>query len=372
MSTNSGGQEETDGLSLYRWLRETPSCVQPLAGEKIVYEYSDSLTPWEVSERRRKQARKSPSAIALYVLAGLLVVWYLFSFIYRMGTEENKEQVAKAMTSALPVVGICVGIALLSAFGAWGKLVRYAFSHGHTSRDSADRAQLEGMETELALADSRKPRENAIVVLKNTVIFYLYGCKYAVKRESVFLEIIRGYDTLKLKFTVDGKRLLFPVETPDKEFVRLRKAFGKNAKADEKHKEFSMSDLEIPPLVFITVVLVVSIFLIVAHFYWLPIPLPLALFFLGGSLMGLCGCFAFIPFVSGVLFSFLWSVTVAGFSGWLLVFMEGMSSGAEVTFWHILTHCSPYSAPCVFLIGIGIYLLVYTVGSAIDYFRYGK
>ncbi len=354
------------------------------ASGKILYEFSDSRTWLDFSKQKKRAIAKSAHGILLFSLAGLLVVWLIFSFIYRMSTEANKGSVALSMLPSLLVVGACAAILVISVLGVWGNFTRFALSRGLHGR--GDRARIEAMKADFARADGNKRYENAITVYKDHVCFILYGNKYVFQKSAVLLEVSRDQGQLFPAFYIDGVKTEFPATIPADEFFLLNKAFrgkvktvrantqaeiGYNDKGQRLYGGYTLGSV-IAGTVMSCVVLTAGILVTVAHYLWIrEIPPFLGLFFVGGAGLAFCNTFSHIPFINRAGLPFVFAVILTVFPPWFLVWIEVNGMGHAFTLAYLLTHCTPHAAGLIFLSAMGIYALCFSIAQAADYMRFG-
>lgn len=367
-----GYDELLDGK--FGHLRKLPSYVgyQKDYG-KEVYSYSDSRTWIDLSPKQKLHIRFSPQGIFLSSLAVLLSAWFIFSFIYRMVTEADKGGVALSMLPSLVIVAACVAILLISVFGGWGKLLRWGYKHRMVrGKGAANRKWHE----EIKRADSRKYVECSVTVTEKFVSLSIYGQIYNFLREAVSVNVSRIYDSLRLAFTVDGYGFEFPHYLPAKEYVWLKKAFKDSLQVvKEEQTKFDRKKLikEIPAICVGLFIVVISVMLIVAHYKWVSeIPPFLGVFFLTMSLLVFCNIFSEIPLIDEVGVPFSFSAVLLIVPPWAYVWIETEIMKNQITFLHILTHCTTFAAGFGFFWIMGIYTLSFAISKAVDYARFGK
>lgn len=363
------------------------ACDIPFEKGKEVYSYSSSRPFGEISDYDKEYARKTPAGIALFVLAALLILWLVFSFIYRMATEVNTGSVLLSMLPSFFVVAVAAAIMIISALGAWGVFIRFGFRHNLVRpHDAYSRHNIEALKREYRRADEGKAYETSISVRERAVIFMLLGDCYAFTREEVRLSVKLVNGALSLTFFMGGLSFEFPLQLPKSEFVPLKKAFRANMEVeraersiekehDEKGKRLYGGDTLGSLIVssfFASLILAAAILLIVAHYKWVPgIPPFLGVFFIGGAGLAFCNTFHHIPAVGEVGLPLVFSVILAVIPFWAFVWMETEVFGNAFTARYFFTHCTPYGAGFTFLTAMGVYAFIFSVIKAIDYARFG-
>ena len=69
---------------------------------------------------------------------------------------------------------------------------------------------------------------------------------------------------------------------------------------------------------------------------------------------------------------FAFSVVLLVFPPMAYVWVETELMGNEITFLHVLTHCTPFAAGFGFFFVMGFYTLTFAISKAVDYTRFGK
>ena len=372
----SGYDEFLDGR--FAPLRKLPSYVgyqQDLGKE--VYSYSDSRTWIDLSPKQKLQARFSPQGIFLCSLAALLIFWLIFSFIYRMVTEDDRGAVALSMLPSLIIVAACVAILLISVFGGWGKFMRWGYKHNLVrGKDAINRRWHKEMKAEMERADMLKRIESAVSVYEKFVSISIHGQVYNFLREAVSVKAKNLGESLWLTFNIDGYEFEFVTGIPKKQFVSLNKAFnGKLQTVKEEKQKYDPKKLikEIPALVVAAIIVTVSIMLIIAHYLWVPaLPPVVGVFFLCMCPLIFCNIFGDIPVINELGTPFAFSVVLLTVPPWAYVWIETELMGNQITFFHILTHCTPFAAGFGFFWVLGFYTLSFAISQAVDYARFGK
>lgn len=371
------GFEELLDFEERKFLRKLPS----YAGYKEdygkeVYSWSDSRTWIDLSPAQKKRARVSPQGIFLVGLATVLILWFLTSLIYRTATEPDAGKVILSMLPSLLIVAACSAILLISTFGGWGGLVRWAYRH-NLVRGGKNGYFHRQMQAEIERADLAKINEYAVDVTEEYIILTMSGQKYPFFRNAVTLNISKKYDLLNLVFVIDGKEVEFRKYLPKEQFVPLKKAFAEKCeviKASEEGK-FTAKQLikEIPALIFAAIIVTASILLIVAHYLWIPeLPPVIGVFFLLMCGLVFCNIFSDIPAVSEVGTPFCFSVVLIVISPMAYIWLETEAMHNKISFLHILTHCTPFAAGFGFFFVLGFYTLSFAISKAVDYARFGK
>ena len=379
VSKTPKGFEEAFDMDEHKPLRRLPSYVgyQEDTG-KEVYLYSNGMTWIDFSSKQKKQIRLSPQGIFIIILAFLLSGWFLTSFIYRMCTEPDRGAVALSMLPSFIIVGACVAILLISYFGAWGKFVRWGYRHNLIrGRDAVDKKWHKEMRLELQRADLIKNYETAIEVTQNFVTLYLVGQVYVFRREAVVVSVSKSNCSLNLVFTIDGFEFEFPKVVDEKQYVNLKKVFRERmttvkAEAESKPSRFNFVK-ELPAIIVAVGIVTAAVLMILAHYLWIPeIPPLIGIFFLLMSLLVFCNIFSCYPVIDelGVPFSF--SLVLLVFPPMAYVWIETEAMKIEITFFHLLTHCSWYAAGFGFFWVMGFYVLSFAISRAVDYARFGR
>lgn len=343
---------------------------------ETVLSWSDSRSWIDLSPGMKRRARISFQGLFLVALAVLLMLWFSVSFIYRMSTEADAGKVALSMLPSLIIVAACSAILLVSYFGAWGKFVRWGFRHNFIrGRDAADRHFNRKFKEEIDRADSNKLIECAIDVTEEYVILTVYGQIYPFLRSAVSLTISKQYDMLHLVFTIDGKEFVYPKNLPKNLFVCLNKAFGGKVtveKNEEKREKINFAR-EIPFIIVALGIVAVSVLAIVAHYLWIPqLPPIIGVFFLLMSGLVFCNIFSDIQLVSEVGIPFVFSVVLLVTPPMAYVWIETELMKSEITFLHVLTHCTPFAAGFGFFFVLGFYTFSFAISKAVDFVRFGR
>lgn len=373
------GFEELLDLQERKLLRQLPS----YAGYKEdygkeIYSWSDSRTWIDLSPGQKHKSLLSFGKLFLIVLSTVLILWFITSFVYRMVTETDQGKVALSMLPSFIIVAACAAILFISVFGGWGGFLRWGYKHNLVhGRDAAEKRFHREMKEEIERARLAKYNEYAVDVTEEYVILTMSGQKYPFFRNAVTLNISKKYDLLHLDFVVDGKQVEFIKGLPKEQFVYLRKAFeGKSMviKPEEKSK-FDAKKLvkEIPFLIVAVGIVAVSVLGIVAHYLWIPeLPPVIGVFFLLMSGLVFCNIFSDIPAVSELGVPFAFSVVLLVFPPMAYIWVETELMGNEITFLHVLTHCTPFAAGFGFFFVMGFYTLTFAISKAVDYIRFGK
>ncbi len=362
-------------------------------GDKILYEFSSARTMYDFSDETTKGIIKHPQTIYLITVNSLLLLWVLFSLIYRLVTEENKSGVFLSMLPSLILVAAVTAIVVISALGSWGKVARFALKHGLYSRrgDAVDRARLMAMKREFEHADRNKGRENAITVTEETVIITLYGRSHTFDKSRVLMQVQRFDGALMANFTIEDEmpiRMDFPERLPLDEWHKLKKALRDNLKTiralpkmleketdDKGRRLYGGYTLGSVILSFIMscVILTIGIMLTVAHYLWVPgIPPFVGVFF--ALMSGLCftNTFQHIPAVNVVMLPLIFSIVLLVIPPWIFVWYETTLAQNALTFWGVLTHADVFPVGMMFFSAMGGMVLVFAIIKLIDFLRFGK
>ncbi|MDE7182460.1 MAG: hypothetical protein K2O41_05475 [Clostridia bacterium] len=345
---------------------------------KEIYSYSDARAWIDFSPKQKRQMQFSLKGIYLIVLAILLSAWFFVSFVYRMVTESNRGRVALSMLPSFLIVGFCIFILLISFFGLWEKLLRWAIKHHWLhGRNPSTRARYREIEADIKRADLNKRYECAVEVTEKFVTISIYGQKYVFSREAVSVKVSKTYDELTLVFNIDGFELAFPKRLPENEFVPLNKVFGsrlQTVKSGTKKKlGFKYFINELPAIMIALIIVAAAALMTAAPYLWIPsFPPFLGIFFLLMSLLVFCNIFSEIPVVSDLGVPFAFSVVLLAIPPWAYVWLETQMLNNEITFFHVLTHCTPLAAGFGFFWILGFYVLAFAVSKAIDYARFGR
>ena len=180
---------------------------------------------------------------------------------------------------------------------------------------------------------------------------------------------------LHLVFTIDGKEFVYPKNLPKNLFVCLNKAFGGKVtveKNEEKRGKFNFAR-EIPFIIVALGIVAVSVLAIVAHYLWIPqLPPIIGVFFLLMSGLVFCNIFSDIPLVSEVGIPFVFSVVLLVMPPMAYVWIETELMKNEITFLHVLTHCTPFAAGFGFFFVLGFYTFSFAISKAVDFVRFGR
>lgn len=369
------GFEELLDFEERKFLRQLPSYAgykEDYGKER--YSWSDSRTWIDLSPGQKRMSLLSLGRLFPLVLAILLICWFLFSLVYRLCTESDGARVALSMLPSLIIVAACSAIMLISTFGGWGGLVRWAYRRNLVHGDGAGNYFHRKMKAEIERADSAKYNEWAIDVTDDYVILTMSGQKYPFFRNAVALSVSKKYDLLQLEFVIDGREVEFIKRLPKEQLVHLSKAFEGNfgiVKSEEKSK-FNLVK-EIPFLIVAVGIVAASIMAIVAHYLWIPeLPPIVGIFFLLASGLVFCNIFSDIPAVGELGIPFVFSVILLVMPPMAYIWIETELMNNEITFFHILTHCTPFAAGFGFFFVMGFYTLTFAISKAVDYARFGR
>ena len=360
-------------------LPNNPAYVsEPENAGRLLYEYSNAYTEFDMSLRRRRQARKSPFGIVLPVFSTLLVLWYFESLIYGLVTENNFVDVLMQHLFSLFIVVICDAILLLSYFGAWGKLFRLTYRK-HAGKNVWERRHNAGIYNSMKQADKNLPKHTTIAVTENYVLIWLYGIGYAFDRSQCRARIEIS-EALRLTLLIGDDELEFPLELPENDLFEINRAFGKrtqimrvrNPQETGKNK-FGGDSLGsvISGTVFACIIVAGGGALIALSLTDVPsMPTFFGVVIVGFGALALCNVYHYITFVSKALLPFITGlILIVGVSG-LLFLIERELSEQPLTIISLLTHCAAHRAACVFFIFIGIYAVTFSITKAVQIIKY--
>lgn len=360
---------------------------------KLIYEFDDSHTAYDMSKDRRKRIPKSPGGIFMLCILAFLAGWFLYSFI-NVTVSSGFLMALLTHLSGFFVLFVAGAIIVLSAFGLWGKFARFAFKHKLArGKNAADRRQLEQLEEQLEEADERKPLRNAISIYEDYIVIVNNGNEKVYDRSR-----LRGVRLTKYGY---GKKVTFTSELGDSAYAsavlnreavtEINRIFRdyiikpikykyKEPKDRYKHERVrkvrdwqcnTSAGTLVGLTFFMLVIMGVGITLILLHCYvTAQIPVFLGIFFLAGGVLGMFTVYEFVPIIKAFFIPFGFGVLLSVCPMGLLSTIFG-AQGIAFTLKSVFGIFSPLSAGIVFLSLMGLLILLYSFVALYKYIRYG-
>lgn len=376
--------------------RDFDECTQLLKGQsfnechgdlgKLLYSYSDARTWIDLPKGQKFRKTFAPQRVFLFGFAMLLCVWFITALVYQLCTTTNVGKTLLHLLPSLIIIAACTAILLVSVFGEWGNLLRWAFKHnlvhahrspGRYGHGTFQRRQLAQMKLDLQIADMRKERENRIDVTPDYVVWTVYGREEIISRELVELHVYKREDELSLMLKADGDVKEFPVMLPEEEYAPLKKALrdqmttmkiGVTDKSELRKKFVN----EIPATFMALLILAAGVMLVVAHYLWVPeIPPFLGVFFIGGGFLALGNTYSFIPAIDAAGIPLVFSLILLIVPPWAIVWFE-QNIFHKGNILQIILSCDAFTAGFSFFTVMGAYVFSFAITKIIDYIRFGK
>lgn len=344
---------------------------------KLLFDFDGNLNGLEMSKQRRKAMFRSVGFYYLITPVFVMVVWFIASLIINSIKYGFLKSVGLHASGffALFVMSL---ILLLSAFGGWGKFMRWA-----GRRNLAD---IKGFnQNEREREEVSQSRHHSIQIYEEYLVVTNFGWSQAYyfdKVAQVILESADKFHTIyKVKFiSVDGEEVKSYVQIPREKtiIIQLKKIFGeklkiKNAGQTKKtavlRRNKSIGSL-IGLTLFVSIPILAGIGVILMHFYVAPsIPAVLGVFFIFGGCIALCGVYDFVPALKDVLVPILFGSVFLFFPMSIIqVIIEHSNAGLTLKQMFGIFH--PISVAVFFFGWLGLLCIFVGIKNLIDYIRY--
>lgn len=342
---------------------------------KLLFDFDGNVNGLDMSKERRKAMFRNPAFYYMLALAALLIIWYIASFISNAIKYGFLKSLSLHVDGIFVLVVMCLIIGL-SAFGGWGKLIRFA-SRGKLT-DVKGFNESEKVREEVGILD-----KNAIHIYEEYLVITNLGRTKAYYLDKVAKVILESRDKSHMMYTakfvsIDGEEVESYVDIPREKsiIIQLKKIFGdkltfkytgeKKVAVLQRNKSIgSLAGLTL----FVSIFILVGIGAIVLHFYMPNIPIILGVMFIGVGCIALCGVYDFIPALKDVL-----APTAAGalFIYFPIAFAQLIysASGTELTIKSFFSLFNILGAAVIFFDGLGFLFVLVGIKTAIDYIRY--
>ena len=344
---------------------------------KLKFEYDEVQNGLEMSSQRRKAMLKSPGFYYMMFLVLFLVVWFIASLISNSSKHGFLVSLGLHASGFFALFVMCL-IVLLSAFGGWGRFMRWA------SGKKTDVKNFNKSENEIK--DFYETKKNSIHIYEEWLVITNYGYTqvyYLDKVASVRLEPDNVFeDSLNAYFTsIDGEVAHACVRIPYEKtlFIQLKKLFGDKLtihKKERAHKAVLKRNKPIGTLIgltlFVSIAILAGVGVIVMHYLLEPsIPIFLGAFFIIGGCIMLCGVYDFIPVLKDVLVPIM-AGSIFLFFPISLIQLVYASNEIALTLKSFFEIFTVYGAAVVFFGWLGLMFVFIGIKTAIDYIRYGE
>lgn len=348
---------------------------------KIKFEYRDSQNELSMSKHSRRQLYKNLGFYYLMAIVLVMIAWFIGSFI----SITKQSGFFQAILFHIPSLLFCAVaglIIVLSAFGLWGKFMKFAA--GQRGKRVAKISRGEKINED----DIAEMSDNAIRVYEQYLVIVNSGKESAYYLDSVFsvdLQSAGDYFFAKFKFA-DGDYIFARAFIPNQKrlLVQLKKIFDDKLNIiKDKHADDSKSSLRdkvlgdksvgefLGILSMCLIAIAVGALVIFLHYRVAPqIPVFLGLFFILVALIGICGLFSAIPEVKDIIVPLLFGITMIFCpTGMFMAVYE--AQGVKLAIKDFYLVMTPFSAGAFFFAALGIFILGYGIKSAIEYIKYG-
>lgn len=357
---------------------------------KLLYEYSDAVSPLDMTKTRRRKHLKSFTAISNLICMFLITVWCVWNFVLDLKLYTTSS-VVKYYVPLFVILSVVLLIVALSVFGLWGKFLRAtSFYRPHSPEQ---RENLNELRANVILYDDRKAKENSILIYENAIILKVDGEKKFIYRSTsykvtmlnqsgaIFLFFDAQYTgNVELKCAIpaaDGyliKKYLGDklTELNLDDGGKEREVAENKPQKEQRKRTISSARIEMPALIAGAAAVVVGIILIVIGYLDLMNGMPPSV---GGFVVMfglLLVCLAFIGFnIVSVFFIKVAAGAMFIYMGLcFLVIIEGAVTSAPVTFLSLLRHPSVYAVVCLFFVSVGISFIPNAIKSLVEYLKY--
>ncbi len=343
---------------------------------KLLFDFDGNLNSMDMSEQRRKLMLRNPIFYYLNALAILLVIWFFESLIVNAIKLGFLQSLGLHLSGLFGLFVMCL-ILLLSAYGGWGKFIRWS-----------SRGRLGGLK-EFNAGEKEKEevswtKRNSIQVYEDWLVITNYGWTQVYYLSKVAEVRLQSAEITNKCYTatfisIDGKSVRASVKIPREKIIliQLRKIFGNKLKIQNvalSKKAVRRRNKSIGTLIgmtcFVSLAILVGVGIILLH-YLLEVSVPVALgvFFIIGGLIGLCGVFDFVPILKDVMVPLL-------FGGFFLFFPISLiqivinDSGGALTYKQFFGIFNVWGAGVLFFGGLGLYFVFLGIKTPIQYIRY--
>lgn len=355
---------------------------------KLLYEYSDAVSPLDMTKTQRKKHLKSFMAITNLICMLLLTVWCVCNFALDLKVN-SFGYVIRQYIFIFFALTVVILITVLSVFGLWGKFLRS--TKFYRPRRIEERERLDELRSDIKSYDDRKNSENSIKIYENAIVLYVNGVKKFIHRSTRYtVTMIKqskanylffdaeytGNIELKLALPLADGYLIKKYLADNLREIDLTKEKpvkqSKEKKEKKRVKTHSFATVEVPALVCGIATIIVGIILVVIGYYDLMNGMPMSA---GGFVImfgQLLVCIAFInfPIVNIFFLHVSVSATFAYMGICFLLIIEEAVTGAPVTFMSLLRHPTIYSVCCLFFVSFAISLIPNAIKSLIEYLKY--
>ncbi len=360
----------------------------------LIFECDDSQTMYDMSDDKRKAMFRSPAMYVLLAILAFMIGWYVYSLV-SMSLREGFLTAFVSHLSGLMLLAVAGAILVISAFGLWGKFMRFAFKKDLVRAHGSDGARMRALKQEIEETDARKPVRNALSIYEDYIVVVRKGKIAAYARSAVSGVSVRsfGMDRKVVFVSESGEKAFFVVSQDNAREIRrifndlliespqydeLMKKSAENRRRDPKkartktkwHCDKSRGAMAGLTL-FMLIPMGAGAAVIALHYYVnAQIPMFLDVFFIMGGVIGLFSVYSFIPVVHTFVmpFSFGVMLTVAPMG-----ILGAIYSAEEIvfTFSEIFKVFTPLNAGFVFLTLMGVFAVLYSFYALYKFIRYG-
>ena len=367
---------------------------------KLLFECDESQTVYDTSKDKRKAMRRSPAFWLFIAIVAFMTGWFLYSLI----VASIYDGFGVAVVVHIPgfvVLAVCDAICVLSAFGLWGRFMRFAFKHNLVRARGSEGRSMRELEKQLDAADERRASRNALSVYEDYIVVVKEGISAVYSRGGLEAVHMRNFGAgMKVEFDGGrgGKAFFIVCQSdaieirrifkdkyvkPPKRDVRTEKASKRKKPSPEKRrggkikrvKPVCVCDKSTGFLTGATLIVLAAIGFGVAtillHYYVNEqVPELLGVFFILGGIVALLTVYDFVPIIHEFFVPF--SAGALFVVAPILILGAIYSAvGLQVTLADIMLVFTPLNAGCAFLSLMGTVIVLYSFRKLYKYIRYG-
>lgn len=343
---------------------------------KLLFDFDGNLNGLDMSKERRKAMFRSPAFYYMLLLVFTLVIWFIASLIGNSIKYGFSKIIGVHLQGFFVLFVMCL-IICLSAFGGWGKFMRWA--------GRGKLFDVKGFtESENAKEEVSAREKNSIQIYEEYLVITNCGWTQVFYLDKVAKVILESSDKKHMEYrakfmSYDGEEVEAYVDIPREKtiIIGLKKIFGDKLiikNFGEKKVAVLERNKPIGTLVgltfFVSIFIFAGIGVIILHYTVIPqVPIFLGAFFIIGGCLALCGVYDFVPILKDILVPVLFG-SVFLFFPISIMKLAYASANRALTLKSFFSTFNMLGAMVVFFGWLGLLFVLVGVKTIIDYIRY--
>lgn len=336
----------------------------------VLYEKSNAKHALD-APTGKLSAKALAQRIYMVILAVALFGWYLYSLINEATDPEIG--VINAIIGHLItffVLFVAILILLVTAFNAWGKLVRFATKRNLTRKHGMEGVQARQLEEELAEVDANKTNEYAIRVYRDFIEVVDAGESKLINRQEIQRvkcepDTRPDYHGNKVTFELyEGESVTPDISLNTAEIPQFRKHFD-NFEYIPANRGKEYFKKKLPMVAFMLIPLLIGVAIIVVRSLVLPdIPLIIGVAFLSFGTLLMVSQFSDVAVIGNGIIQILTGLIFIGLP--IAIGLTIVDLVEEITIATLLATFTPVHAFVSVFFGFGPLLIIVGIAGIVD------